>query len=74
MTAPVALNAVSIYMGFSAEASERVGDVVVDRDNLIIGSLQYVNNNGIKLLCELLCKQGRIIDAPEPAGGRGKSH
>jgi hypothetical protein len=67
MAAPVALNAAFMRMGFSAEAAAILADV--DRENLTVGSLQYLDDKGIKTLCASLRKPGGMIDGPAPAGG-----
>lgn len=67
MAAPVALNAAFIRMGFSAEASAILADV--NRENLTVDSLQYLDDKGIKILCASLRKPGGTIDGPAPAGG-----
>jgi hypothetical protein len=67
MAAPVALNAAFLRMGFSAEASGILADV--DRENLVVGTLQYLDDKGIKVLCASLRKPGGMIDGPAPGGG-----
>jgi hypothetical protein len=36
---------------------------------LVVGTLQYLDDKGIKFLCALLCKPGGMIDGPAPPGG-----
>jgi hypothetical protein len=60
MAAPAALNAAFLLMGFSAEASAILADI--DRENLVVGTLQYLDDKGIKVLCTSLCKPGGMID------------
>jgi hypothetical protein len=67
MTAPVALNAAFMHMGFSAEAAAILADV--DQENLTVGALQYLDDKGFKTLCAWLCKPEGMIDGPAPAGG-----
>jgi hypothetical protein len=67
MAAPVALNAAFMQMGFSQEASAILADV--NKENLTIASLQYLDDKGIKTLCASLCKPGRAMAGPVPAGG-----
>jgi hypothetical protein len=45
-----------IRMGLSAESSVFLANV--DRENLTDASLQYLDDNGIKTLCTLICKPG----------------
>jgi hypothetical protein len=56
-------------MGFSAEATAAAILAEFDREDLTVGSLQYLYSKGIKTQSALLCKPGGIIDGPAPAGG-----
>jgi hypothetical protein len=67
MAAPVALNAAFMRMGFSQESSAILADV--NKENLTIASLQYLDDKGIKTLCASLRKPGGTMAGPIPAGG-----
>jgi hypothetical protein len=56
MAATVALNAAFVRMGFSNEAAAILTDAT--KENLEIGTLQYFDDKGIKILCASLRKPG----------------
>jgi hypothetical protein len=67
MAATVALNAAFVRMGFSNEAAAILTDAT--KENLEIGTLQYFDDKGIKILCASLRKPGGTTAGVAPTAG-----
>jgi hypothetical protein len=67
MAATVALNAAFVWMGFSNEAATILTDAT--KENLEIGTLQYLDDKGIKILCASLRKPGGTTAGVAPTAG-----
>jgi hypothetical protein len=67
MAATVTLNAAFVRMGFSNKAAAILTDAT--KENLEIGTLQYFDDKGIKILCASLRKPGGTTAGVAPTAG-----